>query len=195
MNKKEQLKAISDKILSSKELPLSQDNGNLVFGKGNENAKVFIIGEAPGKNEAEQGEPFVGKAGKDLDHYLSIANLSTQNSYIANILKFRPPKNRNPNKEEIKTHTPYLIEQINIIQPKIIVTLGNFATKFLLAEFNVEKMKKIPGVSKLHGQAKKITINKQVFIVYPSYHPAAAIYKRSLKEEIEKDFEKLKEFL
>src|SRR3989344_2923175 len=127
------------KEVAQADLPLKETATTLVFGKGNPNTSILFIGEAPGKNEDLQGLPFVGAAGKLLDTMLKTIGLTIDDIYIANILKYRPPNNREPSKEEIIAHTPYLIEQIKIIQPKIIVTLGNYATKFVLSGCSVDK--------------------------------------------------------
>src|SRR3989338_9626366 len=137
------------------ELPLKNGAKNLVFGKGNPKANILFIGEAPGAKEDELGVPFVGQAGKELDKLLGLIGLSLEDVYIANILKYRPPENRNPNMDEIEAHTPFLIKQIKIIKPKIICTLGNFSTKFVLAGFRSEGMNKIEGISNLHGQTRE----------------------------------------
>ncbi len=194
MSKQEALEQLKQKTLQAN-LPLKDTATNLVFGKGNPEAKLLFIGEAPGANEDLQGLPFVGAAGKQLDQLLHMINLCIEDVYIANVLKYRPPENRNPNDEEIKTHTPFLIEQIKIIQPKIIVTLGNFSTKFVLGNFSVDGMKKIEGITQLHGIPAQKELDGAKFLVFPMYHPAATLYKRSLKEDLEKDFLKLKELL
>ena len=194
-SKKEALEKVKNNILEGKSIPLADTATNLVFGKGNENADILFIGEAPGANEDLQGIPFVGAAGKELDRLLHMIGLSLEDVYIANILKYRPPNNRNPNVEEIRMHTPYLIEQIKIIKPRIICTLGNFATKFVLAHFDVDGMKKIGGITFLHGKAIEIKVDGMNFTVIPLYHPAATIYNRKLKPELEKDFMNIKNFL
>jgi len=188
MSKLEELKKIEEDILNNLECPLKNQALNLVFGKGNVNADILFIGEAPGAKEDEQGIPFVGRAGKDLDKFLRQIELSLDDVYIANILKYRPPKNRDPTKQEIINHTPYLIEQIKIIKPKIIATLGNFSTKFVLAGFNQENMKKIDGISELHGKEFKVELNGIKFRVIPIYHPSAMVYRPRLREEFENDF-------
>lgn len=132
MNKTFALKKLEQEISKKLNCELKKD-ANLVFGKGNPDAKIMFIGEAPGKKEDEKKEPFVGRAGTELNKCLEHINLTLNDVYIANILKYRPPKNRNPTKQEIIIHAPYLIKQIEIIQPKIICPLGNFATKFVLA--------------------------------------------------------------
>lgn len=176
---------------SEADVPLKETAINLVFGKGNPNAQILFIGEAPGKNEDEQGYPFVGTAGKKLNSFLELINLKLEDIYIANILKYRPPKNRDPNKEEIRTHAPFLIEQIKIIKPKIIATLGNFATKFIVGNLTVEGMKDIPGITEIHGQLKEIKIENQICHVMPLFHPAATIYNRKLLPDLEADFQKM----
>ena len=195
MDKSTALKEIAERIELELQCPLKEEHPNLVFGKGNPNAEIFILGEAPGKNEAEQGVPFVGSAGKNLDKFLNSIGLTLKDVYIANILKYRPPKNRDPSKEEIVNHTPYLVEQIKVIQPKIIATLGNFATKFVLAHFKPEDMKKIPGVSQLHGDKKELEIDGMPFTVFPLYHPAACIYRPHLREVLFQDFASMGTFL
>src|SRR3989344_1546159 len=117
-----------------KETEICKACKNIVVGKGNLNADILFVGEAPGKNEDEQGLPFVGKAGKNLDELLAKVGLSLEDVYIANILKCRPPENRDPLPEEFKAHTPWLLHQIKEIKPKVICSLGNYATKFFLAE-------------------------------------------------------------
>ena len=181
--------------LSQLDLPLKETATNLVFGKGNPATDILFIGEAPGKNEDLQGLPFVGAAGKLLDTMLKSIGLTIDDIYIANILKYRPPNNREPQKDEIMAHTPYLIEQIKIIQPKIIVTLGNYATKFVLSGCSVDKMDAVPGISTLHGKEKKVVIAGTSYRVVPMYHPAALIYDQRLRPVAELDFKNLKEEL
>ncbi|MBI2056877.1 uracil-DNA glycosylase, partial [Candidatus Pacearchaeota archaeon] len=120
-----------------KETEICKNCMNIVVGKGNLNANILFVGEAPGKNEDLQGEPFVGLAGKNLDKLLAKVGLSMNDVYIANILKCRPPENRDPLPEEIKAHTPWLLEQIKKIKPKVVCSLGNYATKFFLAKGEV----------------------------------------------------------
>ncbi|MFH0927554.1 MAG: uracil-DNA glycosylase [Candidatus Micrarchaeota archaeon] len=189
--KEERLAGIREKICSQLECPLKNSAKNLVFGKGNFDAKVFVVGEAPGKNEDETGIPFVGAAGKNLDGYLKLAGLTLDSVYIANILKYRPPENRDPSESEILSHTPYLVEQIRVVEPKILVPLGNFATKFVLGGFLVSGMKEVEGTSRLHGRKFEVEFEGRKILVFPIYHPAAAIYNRKLIGEILKDFEEL----
>lgn len=166
---------------------------NIVVGKGSLNAEIMFVGEAPGRNEDLQGEPFVGAAGKNLDKLLEKVGLSLESVYIANILKCRPPENRNPLPEEIKAHTPWLIEQIKTIKPKVICSLGNYATKFFLANGEVDKMKEVEGITSLHGKVREMDFLGMKIKLIPLFHPAAIIYNRSLIGEWEKDMKVVKE--
>ncbi|MEG0323378.1 MAG: uracil-DNA glycosylase [Raoultibacter sp.] len=173
------LEDIRAEVEACRKCPLCEGRTQVVFGVGNSEARVMIVGEAPGKNEDLQGEPFVGAAGKSLNELLALAGLEREDVFIANVLKCRPPDNRDPRPEEIQLCTPYLREQTRTINPDFIVTLGNFATKFIL--------KTDVGITLLHGtlqQAGK-------FKVFPIFHPAAAIYDRSKREALDKDFRTL----
>ncbi|MBI2139314.1 uracil-DNA glycosylase [Candidatus Woesearchaeota archaeon] len=180
------------KRISGLELPLKQSAKNLVFGKGNPDAKLMFIGEAPGEQEDIQGLPFVGAAGKELDKLLRSIGLSIDAAYIANILKYRPPMNRSPNPEEIKAHTPFLVEQIKILSPRIIITLGNFSTKFVLGGFDPDKMGAVDGITKLHGKEFTVALDGQNHLVVPLFHPAAMLHNPQLRPLLEEDFKKLK---
>ncbi len=181
-----------DYIALVKETEICKNCKNIVVGKGNLNADILFVGEAPGKNEDEQGVPFVGMAGKNLDKLLEKVGLSFENIYIANILKCRPPENRDPLPEEIKAHTPWLIQQIKEIKPKVICSLGNYATKFFLSEGDVDKMDKQPGITLLHGKVRFVEIGGIKIKLIPLFHPAAIIYKRDLIPLWEKDIEVVK---
>ncbi len=181
-----------DYIKLVKETEICKQCKNIVIGKGNLNADILFVGEAPGRNEDEQGLPFVGAAGKNLDNLLDKVGLSLKEVYVANILKCRPPENRDPLPEEIRAHTPWLIEQIKQIKPKVICSLGNYSTKFFLADGNVEGMKSMPGITQVHGKAKTIEFNGLSIKLIPLFHPAAMIYNRSLMELWEKDMEVVK---
>lgn len=174
------------------ELPLKEGSINLVFGKGSADSEIMFVGEAPGKNEDLQGEPFVGAAGKNLDKLLLNVGLSLNDVYIANILKYRPPENRGPAPEEIKSHTPWLREQIKVIKPKVVCSLGNYATKFFLANGVVENMDKQPGITSLHGKIKRMNFEGVDIVLIPLFHPAAIIYNRKLIVDWEKDMEVVK---
>ena len=175
-----------------KDTELFNDCLNIVVGKGNLNADILFVGEAPGRKEDLEGIPFVGAAGKNLDKLLEKVGLSLEDVYVANILKCRPPENRNPTSEEISAHTPWLLKQIKDIKPKIVCSLGNYATKYLLSEGNVEQMKKQPGITSIHGEIRDIEINGLKFCLIPLFHPAAIIYNRKLIVEWEKDMEVVK---
>lgn len=162
---------------------LAEGRTQTVFGVGNPAARVLIVGEAPGKNEDLQGEPFVGAAGKYLNELLAIAGLSREDVYIANVLKCRPPSNRDPRPEEIQACTPFLREQTRTINPEYIVTLGNFSTKFIL--------KTDVGITRLHGTLQRAGR----FKVFPIFHPAAALYDSKKREALENDFATLGELL
>ena len=188
MSKQDLLEQVKQKIIDDLVCPLKDAATNMVFGKGNPDADVLFIGEAPGREEDLQGIPFVGRAGKELDKQLRTIGLSLEQVYIANILKYRPPQNRDPTNEEIRNHTPYLVEQITIIKPKVIVTLGNYATKFVLAHFDPAKMKTVTGITALHGRAQDLTVDGFSCKVVPIYHPAAMLYNPRIRESFEADF-------
>lgn len=162
---------------------LCEGRTNVVPGFGNPEARVMLIGEAPGKNEDKQGLPFVGAAGKYLTELLGYAGLTREDVFIANVLKCRPPSNRNPQPDEIELCTPFLRDQVRAIGPEYLVTMGNFATKFIL--------KTDRGITGLHGRPQMAGR----FIVYPVFHPAAAIYDRSKRDALEADFAALGERL
>lgn len=170
------LPELEQQVAACHRCPLADGRTQTVFGAGNPNARILIVGEAPGKNEDLQGVPFVGAAGHKLDALLEIAGLKREDVFIANVLKCRPPGNRDPRPEEIELCTPFLREQTRTIDPEFIITLGNFATKFIL--------KTERGITHLHG-------NMQMagkFKVFPIYHPAAAIYDHTKQEALEEDF-------
>lgn len=177
------------------DLPLKDSATNLVFGKGNPDAKIMFIGEAPGKDEDLQGIPFVGRAGKELDGLLSTIGLSLSDVYIANILKYRPPENRDPNTSEIRAHTPFLIEQIRVVKPAVICTLGNYATKFVLGGFDPDGMKKVSGITQLHGREVEVAYDEMSITVMPLYHPAAMLYRPQLRDVLEEDMQRVGEIV
>ena len=162
-----------------KNCPLFENCTNVVVGKGNPNAKILFVGEAPGRNEDEQGLPFVGAAGKNLDKLLEKVGLTLNDIYVANILKCRPPENRDPNPEEIKSHTPWLLKQIREMKPEVVCSLGNYSTKFFLAGCNVDEMAKQQGITSVHGKVKHIELDGLKIKLIPLFHPAAIIYNRN----------------
>ncbi len=158
-----------------------------VMGEGSEEAKIMLIGEAPGANEAKTGRPFVGAAGKILNKLLETAGIKREDVYITSIVKDRPPKNRDPRPEEIALYAPFLDRQIEIIKPKVVVTLGRFAMAYVMNRYGLER--EVAPISMLHG--KKLEASS--FQLVPLYHPAAAIYNRKLMQTLEQDFEVLKD--
>ena len=173
------LEEIRDVLGNCQLCPLGQTRNNLVFGVGNPYARVMFIGEGPGKNEDLQGEPFVGAAGQKLNGLLSLAGLTRDEIYIANVIKCRPPSNRNPRPEEIEACSPFLREQIRSIWPDVIVCLGNFATQFVL--------RTELGVTKLRGRMHQTGH----FTVMPTFHPAATIYHQDWLPLLEDDMRML----
>ena len=155
---------------------LCETRTNIVFGEGDPHARVLIVGEAPGKNEDLQGRPFVGAAGKFLDELLEEAGLKREEVFIANVLKCRPPSNRNPQADEIEACAPFLREQTQSIDPWIIITMGNFATQFIWRTGT--------GITHLRGTVQQTGR----FVVLPVFHPAAAIYDRSKRDVLLEDF-------
>lgn len=196
-DKTEKLKKIRDAVWNLKESPLysyrTENHYYPVLGEGSHDAKIMFIGEAPGENEAKQGRPFCGAAGRILDELLATLKLERKDTYVTNIVKDRPPDNRDPSSTEIALYAPFLVEQINIIQPKVIATLGRFSMQFLLKTYNVAEQD-MP-ISQLHGRilVAKVPFGEVHFV--PLYHPAVALYKASEKETLKKDFQVLKEFL
>jgi uracil-DNA glycosylase len=162
---------------------LASTRTQVVFGSGNADADLMFVGEAPGAREDEQGIPFVGAAGKLLDELLGEVGLSREDVFIANVLKCRPPGNRDPLPAEIENCSDYLLRQVELIEPRVICTLGNFATKLLRAEPT--------GISRLHGQAEIRVIGERAVRLYPLFHPAAALYTRSLLETLRADVARL----
>jgi len=166
---------------ADKSLPLS-GQANLVFGEGDPNAEVMFIGEGPGFHEDRLIRPFVGQAGKLLDKCLEMIKWPRTSVYITNILKRRPPNNRDPLPEEIESYSPYLKQQIEIMNPKLIVTLGRFAMNYFLPQAKITRD---------HG----IIVQSGDYVIFPAYHPAAALRSTQVLKELEEDFKKLPEIL
>ena len=167
--------------------PLAQTRTKVVFGAGNADADLMFIGEAPGANEDKQGLPFVGQAGRLLDTLLNEIGLTRQDVFVANVLKCRPPGNRDPVPDEIESCEPHLFRQIELIQPLVIATLGNFATKLLSG--------RPLGITRVHGQEQELTIAGRSLLLYPIYHPAAALYTPAMLKVLESDFARLPELM
>lgn len=182
MDKKKKLEEIAKRVASCKKCPLYKNAINPVPGEGNPEAEIMFIGEGPGFYEDQQGRPFVGQAGKLLDSLLQLIKLPRKEVFIANVIKHRPPNNRDPLPEEIEACKEFLNAQIKIIDPKIIVTLGRFSmAKFLPGEF----------ISKIHGQARFVDFAGKRRVVISMYHPAAALRSVTVMREIKEDFQKI----
>ena len=186
-DKQTQLDAIQQQIIDDDVTPeLREQATQLVFGEGNPNADIVIIGEAPGKKEDELGQPFVGASGKFLDSMLEMIDLKREDIYITNIVKYRPPDNRDPKPEEKKAFLPYLQSQLEVIQPKILVTLGRHSMNCFLPDLQI---------SKVHGEPKRVKLSLKSdkddileVIILPLYHPAAALYNPTQRQTLIDDF-------
>ncbi|HEX4662362.1 MAG TPA: uracil-DNA glycosylase [Candidatus Saccharimonadales bacterium] len=177
------LDQIKSDILANKVCPnLAETATNLVMGAGNPNADIVFIGEAPGKNEDEQGLPFVGAAGKFLNEMLASINLDRDDVYITNIVKYRPPNNRDPEVTEKKAFWPYLVRQLEVIEPKIVITLGRHSMEYFLPNMKI---------SAIHGDPKRIKFGQITLVVVPLFHPAAALYNGSLRQTLLDDFSRI----
>jgi uracil-DNA glycosylase len=166
---------------------LAATRKTVVFGAGNANADLMFVGEAPGASEDEQGVPFVGRAGKLLGTLLEEIGLERADVFIANVLKCRPPGNRDPQPIEIENCQEYLLRQVELIQPTVICTLGNFSTKLLRGDPT--------GITRLHGQPEVLTLGRRAVRLYPIFHPAAALYTPRMLETLREDFTRLPELL
>ena len=175
------IEEVKDKVLKCTKCELHKTKTKYVFGDGNKTANIMFIGEAPGANEDKQGIPFVGRAGKLFDELLKSIELNRESIYICNILKCRPPNNRNPLTGEVEACTPYLKAQIDLIKPKVICPMGNYASKFILEQFKVMGKEKVPGIGKIHGQVFKITDLYGTTEIIPLYHPAVGMYNEDMK--------------
>lgn len=193
-DKTEQLKQIRDKVLklSGTELYVHRvEHKNFpVIGQGSHDAQIMMVGEAPGRNEAKTGRPFCGAAGKILDSLLASIELPREDVYITNIVKDRPPNNRDPHPDEIELYAPFLDQQIQIIQPKIIATLGRFSMNYVMDKFDLKDQ--LEPISKAHGKHFEADTEYGKISIIPLYHPAAAIYNRELIQILEQDFQTIK---
>jgi DNA polymerase len=179
--RREELKQVFREASTCTRCPqLAETRTRVVFGAGNADADLMFVGEAPGRNEDEQGVPFVGAAGKLLDELLTGIGLVRDDVFIANCLKCRPPGNRDPLPQEISNCQGWLYRQLELIQPKVVCTLGNFSTKLLRED--------LTGITRLHGQPEVRVIGPRAVRLMPLYHPAAALYTRSLLETLQQDF-------
>jgi DNA polymerase len=178
-SKQQLLEQIKADIIADDVCPdLAKTAKHLVMGDGSPNAEVLFIGEAPGKNEDEQGLPFVGAAGKFLGEMLKSIGMERQDVYISNIVKYRPPDNRDPLPAEKEAFWPYLLRQIKVINPKLVVTLGRHSMEYFLPNCRI---------SQVHGQPKR----RGDLVIMPLFHPAAALYNSSMRETLLEDFAKI----
>jgi len=182
------IKNLNKSIKSCDKCDLWKSKTNYVVGNGSENSDIFFIGEAPGYNEDLKGIPFIGKAGKILDSLLHSIEIDRGEVYITNILKCRPPKNRNPMQKEIELCTKYLDKEIELINPIIISTLGNFSSNFIFNKFKLDFDK----ISNIHGKIFPInSVNDKLYLI-PQYHPAVAVYNPNNINILKEDFKNIK---
>jgi uracil-DNA glycosylase family 4 len=183
LTRREALEAYAAETSACTRCRLAQGRTQVVFGVGDPDADLMFVGEAPGFHEDKQGYPFVGSAGKLLDKLLEGIGLTRPDVYIANVLKCRPPGNRDPMPDEIESCEPHLFRQIELIEPKLIATLGNFATKLLSG--------KPQGITRVHGRPQETTLGGRRVTLYPIYHPAAALYTPAMLKTLEEDFARI----
>jgi len=188
MSKEELMEEVATEVMACRKCGLSKKRKNPVPGEGDLDADILFIGEAPGYWEDMKGKPFVGSAGEILDEMLSKIGLSRNKVYIANILKCRPPENRDPSVSEIKECVPYLDQQIKIIKPKIIVALGRHSTSYILSRCGLEAT----GITKLHGRKYEVELLGFKVLLIPMYHPAAVLYNPKYRNALERDFQLLR---
>jgi uracil-DNA glycosylase len=181
------LHALGEQVSACTRCRLAQTRTQVVFGVGNPSADLMFVGEAPGFHEDKQGLPFVGQAGKLLDNLLEGIGLDRSQVYIANVLKCRPPGNRDPQPDEIESCEPHLFRQIELIQPRLVATLGNFATKLLSG--------KQTGITRVHGVEQETTVGGNRVLLYPLYHPAAALYTPRMLDVLRADFARIPELM
>jgi DNA polymerase len=186
--RREELKAVFHEARGCTRCPqLAATRTTVVFGSGNADADLMFVGEAPGRHEDEQGIPFVGRAGKLLDTLLGDIGLQRSDVFVANVLKCRPPGNRDPHPQEIENCQDYLMRQVDLIEPRVVCTLGNFATKLLRRDPT--------GITRLHGREEVLVMGHRAVRLYPLFHPAAALYTPKNVEVLQADFRRLPELL
>ena len=195
--KYEAMRQIRDEVLALVASPLyefrTSHNYLPVIGEGSHDARVMFIGEAPGRNEAETGRPFCGAAGKTLDTLLESIGIPRTEVYITNIVKDRPPENRDPLPDEIDAYGPFLDRQIALIQPRVIVTLGRYSMQYIMRKFDLEF--ELEPISRAHGKRYGAKASYGSINIIPQYHPAAAIYNRELIDTLKQDFKLIPTFL
>jgi DNA polymerase len=178
-----ELAVLADTVAGCTKCRLSQGRTQVVFGSGHPDADLMFVGEAPGFHEDKQGVPFVGQAGKLLEKLLEGIGMGREDVYIANVLKCRPPGNRDPQPDEIEACESHLWKQIELIRPKLVATLGNFATKLLTAQPT--------GITRVHGQEREVVLGGNRVLLYPLYHPAAALYTPKMLDVLSADFARI----
>ena len=197
MSKAARLSALEDEVRELEDSPLyeyREENGyRAVFGEGDPDAEIMFVGEAPGREEARTGRPFVGRAGQVLDDWLASVGLDRGDVYITNVVKDRPPGNRDPRVGEIETYAPYLLGQMAVIEPQVIATLGRFAMSFFLERFDLPELGE--PIGELHGKPLDAKATYGPVTVVPLYHPAAGFYNPDLKDVMTDDFRVLERFL
>ena len=190
------MREITEAVIHLKNSPLYAERiKNKVFpviGEGSHHAKIMFVGEAPGKNEAATGRPFCGASGRILDELLASAGIPRESVYITNIVKDRPPANRDPLPEEIAAYGPFLDKQIEIIQPRAIATLGRFSMRYIMERFGLAD--KLDVISKMHGRVFEAAASYGPLTIIPLYHPAVAVYNLHTKDDLKKDFRVLKNY-
>jgi DNA polymerase len=193
----EKLKNMYEAVLALKSSPLyvfrTENSYVPVVGEGSHYADIMFVGEAPGRNEAKTGRPFCGRAGDILNELLSAVGLRREEIYITSIVKDRPPENRDPTPEEITAYGPFLDQQIDIIQPKVIVTLGRYAMGYVMKKFGLEDS--LLPISAMHGKVFTAEASYGPITIVPLYHPAVAIYNNKTKGTLVEDFLVLKQFI
>jgi len=196
MSKTDLMKAIRDEVLALTSSPLYEFRTSNkyfpVIGEGSHDAKIMFVGEAPGQNEAKTGKPFCGAAGKVLDKLLEHAGIPRTEVYITNIVKDRPPQNRDPLPSEIEAYGPFLDRQIDIIQPKVIATLGRYSMVYIMKKFGLDL--ELEPISKAHGKAYHAEASYGPIDIVALYHPAVAVYNSNTLDELKKDFLILKKY-
>ncbi len=194
--REKKLREIRDEIVALKESSLYayriESNAHPVIGEGSYSAKIMLIGEAPGKNEATTGRPFCGASGKVLDELFNEASIERSSVYVTNIVKDRPPENRDPSSSEIEMYGPFLDRQIEIIRPAVIGTLGRFSMEYIMRRLGLDH--ELQPISKIHGCKFEGKTGYGAVVVVPFYHPAVAVYDRSKKKDLIRDFLLLSEF-
>lgn len=189
----EAMKKIRDEVINLKESPLYISRVKPVIGEGSHFSKIIFIGEAPGKNEAETGRPFCGAAGKVLDELLESAGIKRDEIYITNIVKDRPPNNRDPLPEEIKLYAPFLDRQVEIIRPEVIATLGRYSMVYIMERYGLSEM--VEPISKARGKIYETSMPYGIVKIVPLYHPAVAVYNRTMIKILKEDFKVLRELI